>query len=33
MQNWVKPFGPVVHNIFCFLCGPMEKKIAHPWSK
>ena len=30
MQNWVKPFGPALHNIFCFLRGPMEKIIAHP---
>ena len=29
MQNSVKPFGPALHNIFCFSCGPMEKIIAH----
>ena len=30
MQNWAKPFGLALHNIFCFSCGPMEKIIAHP---
>ena len=33
MQNWVQPFGPALHNIFSFSCGPMEKIIAHPCSR
>ena len=33
MQIWVQPFGPAPHNIVSFSCGPMEKIIAHPWSK
>ena len=28
MQTLVRSFGPALHNIFLFSCGPMEKIIA-----